>query len=192
MSPTIRNNIAIGVSALWLGACATSAPEPAAPAYDAAAIVQAIRAAGAASATELDVQPLRDPQVEDLRQQAEQLEAKRMYRGAAELLDRALALNASDPALLQERAELAFLLHEPAQAQQHAKQAVELGSTTGPLCRRHWETQLQAALLRANDRLIRRGESEAQATARVQAAATEVREARVKREACTVAAPNRF
>ncbi|GAB3105429.1 hypothetical protein [Lysobacter terrae] len=192
MSPTIRNSIAMGVSALWLGACATSAPEPAAPAYDAVAIVQAIRAAGAANATELDVQPLRDPQVEDLRQQAEQLEAKRMYRSAAELLDRALALNASDPALLQERAELAFLLHEPAQAQQHAKQAVELGSTTGPLCRRHWETQLQAALLRANDRLIRRGESEAQATARVQAAATEVREARVKREACTVAAPNRF
>lgn len=188
----IRNGSWVAACALLLAACVAPDPKPVAPAYDAAAIVRAIRAAGAASSNELEVQPLRDPQVEDLRQQATQLEAKRMYRGAADLLDRALKLNTSDPALLQERAELAFLLRAPAQAQQLAKQAVDLGSTTGPLCRRHWETQLQAALLRANDRVIRSGESEAQATARVGAAAAEVRSARTQREACTVAAPNRF
>ena len=187
-----RHRLAIAALALTLGACVTPAPEPVAPAYDAAAIVKTIRAAGAASATELDVQPLRDPQVEDLRQQAEQLEARRIYRGAADLLDRALAINASDPALLQERAELAFLLREPAQAQRLAKQAVELGSATGPLCRRHWETQLQAAQWRADDRVIRRGESEAEATTRVRSAEAEVRAARQSREACTVAAPNRY
>jgi tetratricopeptide (TPR) repeat protein len=138
------------------------------------------------------VQPLRDPEIEDLRQQATQLEEKHMYRGAADLLDRAMKLNAQDPALLQERAELALLLRDPAQAQQLAKQAIDLGSTTGPLCRRHWETLLQTALLRANDRVIRRGESEAQATARVAAAAAEVRAARTQRDACTVAALNRY
>ncbi|MFC5569815.1 hypothetical protein ACFPN1_07050 [Lysobacter yangpyeongensis] len=184
------SRICAGVGALLLAACATQAPP--APAYDAAAIVRAIRAAGAASGSELEVQPLRDPQLEDLRQEAAQLEEKHMYRGAAERLDRALALNAGDPALLQERAELAFLLREPDQAQEFAKQAIDLGSTTGPLCRRHWETRLQAALLRANDRVIRRDESETQATARVQAAAAEVRAARTQRDACTVAAPNRY
>jgi tetratricopeptide (TPR) repeat protein len=177
---------------LVLGACVTPAPQPTAPAFDAAALVQTIRAAGAASSTELDVQPLRDPQVEDLRQQAAQLEAKQMYRGAADLLDRALQLNAGDPALLQERAELALLLGEAAQAEHYAKQAIDLGSATGPLCRRHWETLVQGALLRANDRVIRSGESETQATARVQAAAAEARTARTRRDACTVAALNRY
>jgi hypothetical protein len=177
---------------LLLGACVAPAPQPATPAFDAAAIVKTIRASGAADSTELEVQPLRDPQVEDLRQQATQLEARHMYRGAADLLDRALKLNAEDPALLQERAELAFLLREPTQAGQFAKRAIDLGSTTGPLCRRHWETLLQAALLRANDRVIRRGESEAQAVARVAASAAEARDARARRDACTVAPPNRF
>lgn len=182
----------IVAASLLLGACTAPAPKPAEPAFDAAMLVKTIRASGAASSSELDVQPLRDPEIEDLRQQATQLEAKHMYRGAADLLDRAIRLNAQDPALLQERAELALLLRDPAQAQQLAKQAIDLGSTTGPLCRRHWETLLQTALLRANDRVIRRGESEAQATARVAAAAAEVRAARTQRDACTVAALNRY
>jgi hypothetical protein len=180
------------LGALVLGACVTPAPQPTTPAFDAAALVQTIRAAGAASPTELDVQPLRDPQVEDLRQQAVQLEARHMYRGAADLLDRALQLNAGDPALLQERAELALLLGEAAQAEYYAKQAIDLGSATGPLCRRHWETLLQGALLRANDRVIRRDESPALATARVEAAAADARTARTRGDACTVAAVNRY
>lgn len=188
------SRLALACAALaLLAACAAPVPvKPAEPAFDAVALVTTIRAAGAASATELDVQPLRDPQVEDLRQQATQLEGKHMYRGAADLLDRAMALNAQDPALLQERAELALLLRDPVQAQQLARQAIELGSTTGPLCRRHWETLLQTALLRANDRVIRRDESEAAATTRVRGAEAEVRDARTRREACTVAAPNRY
>ena len=182
----------VALVALMLGACAAPEPKPAEPAFDAAALVKTIRTAGAAASNELDVQPLRDPQIEDLRQQAAQLETRHMYRGAADLLDRAMKLNAQDPALLQERAELALLLRDPAQAQQLAKQAIDLGSTTGPLCRRHWETLLQTALLRANDRVIRRGETEAQATARIAAAAAEVRAARTQRDACTVAALNRY
>lgn len=179
-------------AAIGLASCAAPAPRDTAPAFDPAALVAAVRAAGRASATELEVQPLRDPEIEDLRQQAAQMEAKHMYRGAAEALDRAMAINPEDPALLQERAELALLLREPADAVRLARAAIGLGSDAGPLCRRHWETLLQTALLRANDRVIRRGESEAEATARVQAAAAEVRQARARREACTVAAPERF
>lgn len=190
--PTMQRPTWILPGMLLLAACVAPAPQPGTPAFDAVAIVRTIRASGATGSTELEVQPLRDPQVEDLRQQATQLEARHMYRGAADLLDRAMKLNAEDPALLQERAELALLLHDPAQAQQFAKRAIDLGSTTGPLCRRHWETLLQAALLRANDRVIRRGESEAQAVTRVGAAAAEVRDARTRRDACTVAAPHRY
>jgi hypothetical protein len=181
-----------GSLAALLAACAAPTRPAPTPAFDGVALVKIIRTAGAAQSTELDVQPLRDPQVEDLRQQAAQLEAKRMYRGAADLLDRAMKLNAEDPALLQDRSELALLLLDAAQAEQLAKQAIALGSTTGPLCRRHWESLLQTALLRANDRVIRRGESEAQATARVGEAAAEVRNARTQRDACTVAAPSRY
>ena len=191
--PMLRaKRAALLAAMLALGACSAPPPKSTAPAFDAVTLVKTIRAAGTASSNELDVQPLRDPQIEDLRQQAAQLETKHMYRGAADLLDRALQLNAEDPALLQDRAELALLLHDPAQAEQLAKQAIDLGSTTGPLCRRHWETLLQTGLLRANDRVIRRDESEAQAVARVGEAAAQVRDARSRRDACTVSAPNRF
>lgn len=190
--PMKRGAWVSGLLAALLAGCTAPTKPAAVPAFDGVALVKVIRAAGTANSTELDVQPLRDPQVEDLRQQATQLEAKRMYRGAADLLDRAMELNAEDPALLQERAELALLLRDTARAEQLAQQAIALGSTTGPLCRRHWETLLQTALLRANDRVIRRGESEAQATARVGEAAAEVRAARTRRDACTVNAPTRF
>lgn len=177
---------------LLLAACTAPPQKPAERVYDAAALVAAVRAAGQANATELDVQPLRDPQIEDLRQQAAQLENRHMYRGAADLLDRAIAINAEDPALMQERAELALLLRDAGGAAGFARQAIDLGSTTGPLCRRHWETLLQAALLRANDRIIRQDENEAQARKRVDEAAAEVRNARTRRDACTVGAVERY
>ncbi|QSX78494.1 hypothetical protein [Agrilutibacter solisilvae] len=192
MRPTLSLLIPLA-AALALAACASApAPTPPAAAFDGVALAATVRAAGQATGGELEVQPLRDPKVEDLRQQAAQLEGKRMYRGAADLLDRAIALQAQDPALLQDRAEVALLLRDAPGAEGFARQAIALGSAAGPLCRRHWETLLQTALLRANDRVIRRGESEAQATARVGEAAAQVRQARAQREACTVAAPQRY
>ena len=170
---------------LALAACSTS-PTPAIPAlpgFDAVAAVAAIRAAGGADATELDVQPLRDPQVEDLRQQAAALEASLQYRDAAAALDGALAINATDPALLQERAEIALLLRQLPEAERLAQRAFATGSKVGPLCRRHWETIAQ---VRANQ-----PQAGAQAQAGTSALATAAA-ARRQRDACTVAAPNRF
>jgi hypothetical protein len=173
---------------LWLGAllviaaCTTSPPTAKAPlpAFDAGAAVTAIRAAGEASSSELDVQPLRDSRVEDLRQQATALEARRLYRAAADALDQALAITADDPALLQERAEIALLLHALPDADRYARQALATGSQVGPLCRRHWETLAQVRTIQAG-------------TAPVTAAdPTSAAAARRQRDACTVAAPNRF
>lgn len=166
------------LSASLVAACGTVPPTavgPVLPTFDAVAAVAAIRSAATADASELDVQPLRDPQVEDLREQAAALEARRMYGAAAELLDRALALNPGDPALLQERAEIALLLHQLPEAEGHARRAFAAGSGVGPLCRRHWETVAQV-----------RG------TLATPADEPGVIDARRQRDACTVAAPTRF
>ena len=102
----------VGAMALALVACSSGAP-PAAKARasaksDVASQVAAVRAAGV-NGNELEVQPLRDPQVEDLRMQAEAHEARRELKQANATLDRALALTPGDPDLLQWKAELALL-----------------------------------------------------------------------------------
>lgn len=166
-----------------LTACATTAivETPASPGFDAVAAVAAIRSSGGAAANELDIQPLRDPQVEDLREQAAALEARRMYRPAADALDKALAINPADPALLQERAEIALLLHRLPEAESFAQRAFDSGSKVGPLCRRHWETIAQ----------VRAGLASAQAQTGAAVPATAA-DARRQRDACTIAAPDRF
>ncbi len=164
--------LASGCTAL-LASCATPpAPATAAPAIAPAAMAAAIRAAGGQDDTELSVQPLRDPMVEDLRVQAQRLETAGRAAEAAAALDHALRLVPDDPALLQERAEAAVLLGDLAAAETLATRAWDLGSRVGPLCRRHAETQRQVRL--------------AAGDAAGAAAAAQ------RREACTVAAPARY
>ena len=129
------------VAGLLLLASCTSAPpalEWSGPAPE--QLVAEIRAAGAFEKGELDVQPLRDPMVEDLRMQAAQFESARRYPDAAVALDKAIAIAPQDPALLQERAEVAVLQKNLDQAAALARDAYALGGKVGPLCRRHWAT----------------------------------------------------
>ncbi|MDR2871784.1 MAG: hypothetical protein LBV45_04555 [Xanthomonadaceae bacterium] len=100
--------------------------------------------------TELNVQPLRDPEVEDLRESAKLARDLGNLRKAADDLNQALLLVADDPALLQERAEIALLQREYTRAETLSLRAVELGSQTGPLCRRHWATVEQSRLARGD------------------------------------------
>ena len=112
-------------------ACGTAPPAPqrwVGPAPE--MVVAEIRAVGKAAPDELDVQPLRDPMVEDLREQAVAAERARRPADAAAALDKALALSPDDPALLEELAEAATL----------ARRAFGIGAKVGPLCRRHWAT----------------------------------------------------
>lgn len=97
---------------------------------------------------ELNVQPLRDGQVQDLREQAVEARHRGDLALARQRLDQALALVDNDPAIWQERAEIALLAGEPAAAERFARQALALGSRTGPLCRRHWATVWQSQLAR--------------------------------------------
>ncbi len=173
--PAARRGV-VPVLALALAACATPPPPPpATPALTSATPQQqvaAVRAAAGDGEGELAIQPLRDPKVEDLREQAQRLEDQQHYADAAKALDQALEIVPDDPALLQERAEAALLLGDPARAESLARHAFELGSKVGPLCRRHWATVEQARLLA--------GDAAGAATAKAQV------------EQCTVAGVQRY
>ena len=162
-------------SVLLLGACASAPlprPAPMSTGATPEQMVATIRAAGGRDPDELSVQPLRDPQVEDLREQAQRLESHQRYVDAAAVLDRALAITPDDPALLQERAEAALLLHDAPAAERLAREAEAKGAHVGPLCRRHWATIEQ--------------------TRRLAGDAPGAAEAKTRIAACTVAPPPRY
>ena len=161
--------------ALAIAGCSGSPTGPAArrPATLAtpAALVAQVRAVGV-SGHELDVQPLRDPQVQDLRDRAEQLEAQGRIRDADALVDQALAISVDDPDLLQWKAELALHRSAWVEAETLALRSWERGPKLGGLCRRNWATVQRAR--------GRRGDAAGSAAA----------QARV--DACTVAPPVRM
>jgi len=136
---------------MGLAACVTSTPPPKAP-LDTTTPAQRMAAVDAAAAgadeKELAVQPLRDAQIEDLRMAAQAQRQANDLAAAAESLSQALLVSEGDPSILQERAEIALLQGDWARAETLARKAVDLGSKTGPLCRRHWATIEQSRLAR--------------------------------------------
>jgi len=182
-----------------LSACATApAPEPVfVSTTPPETMVASIRAAAGDADAELAVQPLRDSTVEDLRQQAVHLEGKRLYRAAATALDQALAIHPEDPALLQDRAEVAVLLREFDDAEVLARRAFDLGAKVGPLCRRHWATvkavrEQRKEAASAKTALAKRAEDVASHSTQVAALAAGVAEADGHIQSCKVAGPNRY
>ena len=146
----IRSTCLLSLS-LGLAACVTSTPpvkvpvDTTTPAQRMAAVDAA---AAGADAKELAVQPLRDAEIEDLRMAAQAKRQANDLAGAADALNQALLISEGDPSILQERAEIALLQGDWARAETLARKAVDLGSKTGPLCRRHWATIEQSRLAR--------------------------------------------
>jgi hypothetical protein len=134
-------------------------------------LLQQVRAAGRLG-NELDVQPLRDPQVEDLRAAATAAESRGDYAGARDALAKALVISPQDPDLLQWQAEMALVGHDWSSAKAFATQSWELGPKLGGLCRRNWTTIRLAAEARSD--------------------ATSAGQAQQRAAACAVAPPNRF
>ena len=64
-------------------------------------------------------------------------------------MNEALLQVTDDPGILQERADVALLQADWQRAETLARKALDLGSRTGPLCRRHWATIEQSRLARA-------------------------------------------
>lgn len=184
---------AVPLFLLVLAGCA-SAPAPEIPVANDPVTpeqrVAAVRAAAGADDRELAVQPLRDPEVDDLREDAQRAIAARDLAAAATALDRAVAIVPEDPAILQERAELALLQGDYARADTLAQRAFELGSRVGPLCRQHWETVRQ---VRQHQRAVlpplpvrHTPEDAAQYAARAATQDASIGDAERQRDACTV------
>jgi hypothetical protein len=98
-----------------------------------------VRAAGE-TGRELDVQPLRDAQVEDLRAAAATAEQRGDYAAADAALLSALRISAGDPDLTQWRAEIALVRRDFPGAEKLAMESYERGPKLGGLCRRNWTT----------------------------------------------------
>ncbi|MBK8285931.1 MAG: hypothetical protein IPK97_14265 [Ahniella sp.] len=88
--------------------------------------------------------PLADADVLSLRKRAERLERERQFAEAERLLAEALTLMAEDPALWQQRAELALAQRRFNEAEEHARKAESLGIDFGELCVRIRLTQAAA------------------------------------------------
>lgn len=128
---------------LLLSACVTEpqvveAPRPALPAPR--EMLAQVRAAGAEHPESLEVQPLRDPQVGDLRDRAHALELQADYAGAARTIAQAMTISPGDPELLQQAAEFALALQDWSQAAMFSQQSWERGAKAGSLCRRNFAT----------------------------------------------------
>ncbi len=136
-----------------------------------ASLLQQVRSAGQVG-DELDVQPLRDARVEDLRNEATAAEARADYAAAASLLAQAAKLTPEDPDLLQWQAEMALVGKDWGRASALANQSWERGPKLGGLCRRNWTTLQLVAESHGDE------PAAAQAQQRV--------------AACTVPPPNRF
>lgn len=138
---------------------------------DSNSMVVRVRTAGQIG-NELDVQPLRDPQVEDLRATATQAEGRGDFATAKRALSQALLVTPEDPDLLQWQAELALATRDWPQAEQLATRSFARGPKLGGLCRRNWTTLRFAAEARGN--------------------AAVAAQAQQRLAACTVAPPTRM
>jgi hypothetical protein len=134
--------------------------------------VSEIRERAASVPSYVEVLPLNDPGIADLRVMAHSAEAARRFAEAEKHLVLALTLAPEDPELWQWRAEVALAEKRWSDAQAHARRSETLGPKLGPICVRNWMTLLAVATETAD--------AIAQA------------EAGTKAEACPVRAPVRL
>lgn len=138
--------IRIAALALFVLAFAACSPPPDGPPAATKApapkrdLVAEVRAQGTDAPDSLEVAPLRDPQVEDLRATAARHERARNFVDADKAIAQALTITPNDPDLLQQRAELALARADYALAEQLANASYERGPKLGGLCRRNWAT----------------------------------------------------
>jgi tetratricopeptide (TPR) repeat protein len=132
-----------------LGSCAVAPPRPvlvdeplpaAVVAPSRVGLLAEIRAAANDAGDVIDVQPLRDPVVDDLLARAAGFERAGNLVAAADMLQQALQYAPDDPQLMQEHAELLLAIDRLEDAEQLAARSFASGPQLGGLCRRNWTT----------------------------------------------------
>jgi len=143
LMPRFRCRVAF-LLAFLLAACA--APSPPLPAPDRDRVVdERVRAPAEGSDDELQVFRVRNPAVEALGRQAEVAERGGDLDRAEMLLERALRIDARDPFILQQLAELHLTRGRLDQAESFATRSWELGPRVGEVCRRSLRTLMIVA-----------------------------------------------
>lgn len=139
---------------LCLALAACSAP-PATPDKAKATVpprdlVAEVRTSGVEAEDALDVQPLRDPGIDDLRRAAVAHERALRFDQADASLEAALRIAPADPELWQLRAEIALYREDFEAAEQFASGSFARGPRLGGLCRRNWTTVRLAREMRGD------------------------------------------
>jgi tetratricopeptide (TPR) repeat protein len=120
-------------------------PAPVSSRLSPTTMVEAIRAAGAADKSVVQVTPLRDPNVDGYLDGAHADENAGKYQDALMKVNQALKLSPDAPDILQFRAEIEILLKDDAAAEADARRSYDLGAKVGGLCASNWETVLEIA-----------------------------------------------
>ncbi|HET9485465.1 MAG TPA: tetratricopeptide repeat protein [Xanthomonadales bacterium] len=132
--------VAVSIAALCAGCSSTEPPPPKAEKIVQRDWVSQVRAEAAQVGSAVEVVPLLDPELDDLRTEARTHEQRGDAAEAAATVDRALKLHPNDPALLQWRAELALSETAWQDAERIAQRSYELGPQLGEICVRNWLT----------------------------------------------------
>lgn len=143
---------------LALAACSAPGPTPVqrepVSALDGNAAVAAVRAAGEALDSAVQVAPLRDPAVDGFMAAAEAAEhAGRIGEAVAEAR-RAVAMAPEAPEIHQYLAELALLQGDWQAAERQAMHSFEIGPRVGSLCARNWQTLVETRSALSDDAAV--------------------------------------
>jgi predicted Zn-dependent protease len=134
----------------FVAGCATTAPPEAPAPIPARDWVADIRAAAEDDPSAIDVIPLAEPGLADLRARAEDARRAGRHADAESLQAQAQALSPDDPVIWQEQAEIALSAGNWPAAEQRAKESHRRGPGVGSLCARNWLT-VRAARLESGD-----------------------------------------
>ncbi len=118
--------------------------------------------------SDLEIRPLADPEVSDLRRKGDLLISQGKLEEAKAVANQAIALRPGDPALWQWQAEISLRRHDWWDAEHQAIHANDLGPKLGSLCVRHWLTVKAARTERRDEPGIT--SADAQAAACIQTA----------------------
>lgn len=129
--------LALG-AAVALAACSTTQAPPKQSKVARRDWIGEIRTQAAKLESAVEVAPLDDPGVADLKAKARSSEEAKDYDAAAASVQQAIKVRGDDPALWQWSAELSLMRGAYADAEHQASHAYELGPKVGALCARAW------------------------------------------------------
>lgn len=145
----VRTSLAALVLAILAACSAQESPPPKVKVVKRDLLVE-IRSQAASLASSVQVEPLADPEVDDLRKRARSEEQQHDYDAAAATIRQALALRPEDPTLIQWAAELALVRGQFDEAERGAQRSYDVGPKLGEICVRNWLTIKEARSARSD------------------------------------------